>query len=144
MYGKRRVYEVIQNAPWLLSPWYLTPLALPVSIVLPEMPIANLKESFSAAAAKEKAGFTVNNLSPMDYTKLGTPSATDERWNRFHDYGPMSAGAGLLNSLIGGAEGEEAIIDFIRNVSSSPYSPTPSISPVDKVERMFPMGRQYE
>jgi hypothetical protein len=141
MYGKRRVYEVVQNAPWLLSPWYLTEFALPLSIMLPEMPIANLKESFSAAAAKEKADFTFNNLSPMDYFKLGIPSSSDDRYSRFHDYGPLSAGANLLNSLIGGPEGEEQILDYMRAGVKSPYSPIPEISPVDRVERMFPFGR---
>lgn len=144
MYGKRRFYEVVQNAPWLISPWYLMPIAVPVSGMLPSLPIANLKESFSAPAAKAKASFTFNNLSPMDYSSLKTPSSSDESYNKFHDYETMSAGASLLNSLIGGYEGEKEVLDFIRNISNSSYSPVPKISPVDIVERQIPLGRNYE
>ena len=144
MYGKRYFYETVQNAPWLISPWYLTPIAIPISGMLPALPIANLKESFSATAARAKAGYTFNNLSPIDYTNLKTPSKSDESFNKFHDYGPASAGAGLLNSLIGGPEGERAIVDMVRNVGNSPYTPIPNRSPVDIVERQFPFGRQYE
>jgi hypothetical protein len=54
-----------------------------------------------------------------------------------------SAGAALMNSLFG-TEGEEAIIDFIREISRNPYSPIPSQSPVDMVERQIPLGREYE
>jgi hypothetical protein len=41
------------------------------------IPLVNLKESFSARAAKAKASYTFNNLSPIDYMKLRTPSRTD-------------------------------------------------------------------
>jgi hypothetical protein len=44
--------------------------------------------------------------------------------------------------LIGGQEGEEEILDFIRDISKSPV--VPNMSPVDKVERIFPYGRKYE
>jgi hypothetical protein len=124
MYGKRRFYETIQN----MSP----------------IPLVNLKESFSAHAAKAKASYTFNNLSPMDYFNLGTPSSSDERYEKFHNYGVKSAGAGLLNSLIGGPEGEEEVLDFIRNLSTNPYTPIPTESPVDKIERQIPLGREYE
>lgn len=124
MYGKRRFYETIQN----MSP----------------IPLVNLKESFSAHAAKAKASYTFNNLSPMDYFNLGTPSSSDERYNKFHNYGAKSAVAGLLNSLIGGPEGEEEALDFIRSLSTNPYTPIPTESPVDKIERQIPLGREYE
>lgn len=123
MYGKRRFYETIQN----MSP----------------LPLVNLKESFSAHAARAKASYTFNNLSPVDYLNLGTPSRSDESWNKFHNYGPTSAGAGLLNSLIGGPEGEEQILEYVRSISNNPYSPVPNISPVDKLERAIPLGRTY-
>ena len=144
MYGKRWFYDTVQNAPWLIAPWYFMPEAWAASQLIPDIPISNIKESFSAPAAKAKASFTVNNLSPVDYFSLGTPSRSDESWNKFHDYGPTSAGAAALNSLIGGQHGEEEILDFIRSVSKSPYSPIPNISPVDKVERAIPLGRQYD
>ena len=124
MYGKRRFYEMIQN----MSP----------------IPLANLKESFSAHAARAKASYTFNNLSPMDYANLRTPSRSDESWDKFHNYGVMSAGAGLLNTLIGGPEGEEEVLDFIRGMSTNPYTPIPRMSPVDMVERQIPLGREYE
>lgn len=123
MYGKRRSYEFIQNVLGI--------------------PLVNLKESFSARAAKAKASYTFNNLSPIDYMKLRTPSRTDQSWERFHSYGKWSAGAALMNSLFG-TEGEEAVIDFIREISRNPYSPIPSQSPVDMVERQIPLGREYE
>lgn len=144
MYGKRYFYEAVQNAPWLISPWYTWLVTVPISNMTPHFPIGNLKESFSAHAAKAKAEYTFNNLSPMDYSNLKTPSSTEESYEKFHDYGIWSAGAGLLNTLIGGQEGEEEILDFIRGLSQSPYSPVPNISPVDKIERQIPLGRQYE
>lgn len=144
MYGKRWFYDTMQNAPWLIAPWYLMPAAWAGSQLIPNIPISNIKESFSAPAAKAKASFTVNNLSPVDYFSLGTPSRSDESWNKFHDYGPMSAGAAALNSMVGGQRGEEEILDFIRSISKSPYSPIPNKSPVDKVERAIPLGRQYD
>jgi hypothetical protein len=144
MYGKRWFYDTVQNAPWLIAPWYLMPAAWAGSQLIPNIPISNIKESFSAPAAKAKASFTVNNLSPVDYFSLGTPSRSDESWNKFHDYGPMSAGSAALNSVIGGQRGEEEILDFIRSVSKNPYSPIPNMSPVDKVERAIPLGRQYD
>jgi len=144
MYGKRYFYEAVQNAPWLIAPWYLWWLSVPASQMLPSMPIANLKESFSAYAAKAKAAYTFNNLSPMDYSSLRTPSASYESWEKFHTYDALSAGAGLLNSLSDTFGGEEAILDFIRGISKPKYSPIPNESPVDKVERMIPLGRQYD
>ena len=144
MYGKRYFYEAVQNAPWLLSPWYLMPAAIPLSVVAPQLPIANLKESFSAHAAKAKASYTFNNLSPMDYSNLRTPSSSDESYEKFHNYGPASIVAGSLNSLIGGPEGEEKILEYIREISKNPYTPIPNMNPVDKVERQIPLGRQYE
>lgn len=124
MYGKRRFYETIQN----MSP----------------LPLVNLKESFSAHAARAKASYTFNNLSPIDYSNLGTPSSSDESWEKFHTYKPMSYGAKLLNDLIGGREGEEEILDFIRGMSKYKYSPIPTMSPIDKIERQIPLGREYE
>lgn len=147
MYGKRRFYEVMQNAPWLIAPWWLDipiPVAPVISSYLPPLPLANLKESFSAPAAKAKASYTFNNLSPIDYLNLGTPSSSDESYDKFHNYGKWTTGARLLNSLLGGYEGEEEVLDFIRNLSKNPYSPVPKISPVDKVERMIPLGREYD
>lgn len=141
MYGKRYFYEAVQNAPWLLSPWYLMPAAIPLSVVAPQLPIANLKESFSAHAAKAKASYTFNNLSPMDYSNLRTPSSSDESYEKFHNYGPASIVAGSLNSLIGGPEGEEKILEYIREISKNPYTPIPNMNPVDKVERQIPLGR---
>ena len=124
MYGKRRFYETIQN----MSP----------------LPLVNLKESFSAHAARAKASYTFNNLSPVDYLNLRTPSRSDESWEKFHTYGKKSFIAGAANYLIGGPEGEEEILDYIRNISKNPYSPIPTESPVDKVERMIPLGREYK
>lgn len=124
MYGKRRSYEFVQN---MLG-----------------IPLVNLKESFSARAAKAKASYTFNNLSPIDYMKLRTPSSSDESWERFHTYGILSPGAAVLESLLGGPEGEEDVLDFIRNISTNPYSPVPTMSPVDRVERSIPLGREYE
>ena len=147
MYGKRRFYEAVQNAPWLISPWYTWWVTAPLyeASPIPQLPLANLKESFSANAARAKASYTFNNLSPMDYfssmSKRKTPSSTDESWNKFHDYGPMSYGAKMLNSLIGGPEGEEQAVDFIRNIGRNKAL---NMSPVDKVERQFSLGRQYE
>lgn len=142
MYGKRRVYEVVQNAPWLLSPVLLQPFAYVGTSLLPELPIANLKESFSASSAKAKASYTFNNLSPLDYFTNGVPSRTEESWNKFHNYGFTTFMAGAFNYVIGGQQGEEEILEYIRDISKSPV--VPSMSPVDKVERMFPYGRQYE
>lgn len=137
MYGKRRFYEAVQNTPWLVFPV--------VGFYMPEIPIANLKESFSAYAARAKSSYTFNNLSPVDYMKLGTPSSTDESYEKFHNYGPLSSGAWLFSSLLEKAGiGEEDVIDFIRSLQSSKYSPIPDRSPVDKVERMIPLGRQYD
>ena len=145
MYGKRKLYEAMQNAPWLIAPWYLMPEAWVVSQYLPPIPLANLKESFSAYAARAKASYTFNNLSPVDYMRLGTPSKTDESYEKFHDYTFNSSGAMMLNSLLNtfGVE-EEDVLDFIRELQQNEYSPIPSISPVDKVERMVPLGREYE
>jgi hypothetical protein len=135
MYGKRRFYETVQNAPWLIAPWYAMAPAYIASTYLPPIPLANLKESFSAPAAKAKASYTFNNLSPMDYFKLRTPSRSDESYEKFHTYGKWSIGAKMMNDLIGGFEGEEEVLDFIRDTSKNPYTPIPRISPVDKVER---------
>jgi hypothetical protein len=77
--------------------------------------------------------------------KLGTPSSTDESYEKFHNYGPLSSGAKLFNSLLEDVGyGEEDVIDFVRSLQSSKYSPIPDRSPVDKVERMIPLGRQYD
>lgn len=147
MYGKRRFYEVAQNAPWLLgftAPGFWKMAAVPATLYLPHLPLVNLKESFSASAAKAKASYTFNNLSPVDYTKLGTPSSSDESYEKFHNYGKWSKGSELLYDLFGGYEGEEEILEFIRDLSRNPNSPIPRISPVDKVERMIPLGREYD
>lgn len=109
---------------------------------MPELPIANLKESFSASSAKAKASYTFNNLSPLDYFTNGVPSKTEESWNKFHKYGFATFMAGAFNYVIGGQQREEEILEYIRDISKSPV--VPSMSPVDKVERMFPFGRQYE
>ena len=144
MYGKRAFYDVVQNAPWLLSPVISWPVTFAASTYIPEIPISNVKESFSAHAARAKASFTFNNLSPIDYFRLGTPSSTDESWEKFHTYNWWTKGAQTLNSLVGGPEGEEEILDLIRSASTSPYTPIPTMSPVDMVERKIPLGRQYE
>jgi len=99
---------------------------------------ANLKESFSAAAAKEKSEYTFNNLSPIDSYRLGIPSKSEESYEKFHKKDVKSLGANMLQDLIG-QEGEEDILNFIRDVGKSPV--VPNMSPVDKVERMFPYGR---
>lgn len=142
MYGKRALYETMQNAPWLIAPWYLWGVSVPISGMLPQTAPANLKESFSASAAKEKAEYTFNNLSPMDSYRLGIPSRSEESYEKFHNKDVKALGANMLQDLIGGQEGEEEILDFIRDVSKFPV--VPNMSPVDKVERMFPYGRQYE
>lgn len=77
----------------------------------------------------------------MDYFNLKTPSSSDESYEKFHNYGPASAIAWSLNSLIGRTEGEEKILDNIREISKNPYTPVPNISPVDKIERRIPLGR---
>lgn len=138
MYGKRSLYEAIQNAPWLVAPWFFGPITAPISGMLPKLPVANVKESFSAHAARAKAEFTFNNLSPIDRFDLGTPSSSEESYEKYHDYGALYSGAGLLNSLIGGEEGEEQIIDFIRGIGKTPLT---NESPVDKVENAIPLGR---
>ena len=144
MYGKRYFYEAVQNAPWLITPMWSWPISVPVSKAMPSVPLANLKESFSAHAAKAKASYTVNNLSPIDYFSLGVPSRSGDSYEKFHTYDKKAFAAGLLNDLIGGLEGESEIIDLIRDATKSPISPIPNKSPVDKVEQMFPMGRKYD
>ena len=147
MYGKRRFYEVVQNTPWLIGftvPGFYKIPATIASLYVPPIPLVNIKESFSAPAAKAKASYTFNNLSPIDYAKLGTPSSSDESYEKFHDYRAFSKPAQAAYELIGGYEGEEEILDFIRNISKNPYSPVPNISPVDKIERMIPLGRKYD
>lgn len=142
MYGKRQLYEAMQNAPWLIAPWYLWGVSIPISGMLPPIAPANLKESFSASAAKEKAEYTFNNLSPIDSYRLGIPSRSEESYEKYHNKDVKALGANMLQDLIGGQEGEEEILDLIRDVSKSPV--VPNMSPVDKVERMFPYGRKYE
>lgn len=147
MYGKRRFYEVVQNTPWLIgltAPGIWKIPATIAGVYAPPIPLVNLKESFSAPAAKAKASYTFNNLSPIDYAKLGTPSSSEESYEKFHTYGIFSKPAEAAYNLIGGYEGEEEILDFIRNISRNPYSPVPSISPVDKIERSIPLGRNYD
>ena len=149
MYGKRYFYEAVQNSPWLIAPWYINaiafPITIPISNALPDIPIANLKESFSAYSAEAKAGYTFNNLSPIDHFKLGTPSTTDESYEKFHDYGPGSSGAALLNSLMETAGiSEEDVLEFIRDAGKNPYTPIPRMSPVDMAERQIPLGREYD
>ena len=143
MYGKRYFYEAIQTYPVLAFPWYLSPITIPASMFLPEIPLANVKESFSSTAARAKSSFTFNNLSPADYLDLKTPSSSMESYEKFHDYGWGSPIAKGLYSLIGGQEGEQDIVNNLRDISNNPDIPVPNMSPVDKVERMIPLGRKY-
>lgn len=141
MYGKRYFYEAFQNAPWLITPVLTWPITIPILHALPNIPLANLKESFSAHAAQAKAGFTVNNLAPIEYFDLGTPSRSTDSFEKFHTYDWKSAGAGLFHNLIGGHQGEDNMINSIREAVKHPYSPIPNKSPVDKVEDLIPLGR---
>ena len=141
MYGKRWFYETVQNAPWLLAPGIWKAPAWVASRYLPEIPISNIKESFSSTAARAKAGYTFNNLSPLDYFGLGTPSKSIDSYEKFHNRAKWSPGSRALTSLIG-ESGEAEILDFIRDISRNPYSPIPNESPVDKVENIIPLGRQ--
>jgi hypothetical protein len=96
MYGKRALYETMQNAPWLIAPWYLWGISVPISGMLPQIAPANLKESFSASAAKEKAEYTFNNLSPIDSYRLGIPSRSEESYEKFHNKDVKALGANML------------------------------------------------
>ena len=143
MYGKRYLYETMQNAPWLISPWYTWLVTIPVSAMIPPVAPVNLKESFSSTAARAKASYTFNNLSPIDRFDLKTPSGSEESWDKFHNYKAGSSGAKLLYNLTNEYFGsEDELLEFIRDVGKSPV--IPNRNPVDKVERMFPFGREYD
>ena len=143
MYGKRYLYETMQNAPWLISPWYTWFATIPASAMIPPIAPVNLKESFSSTAARAKASYTFNNLSPIDRFDLKTPSGSEESWDKFHNYKAGSAGAKLLYNLTNEYFGsEDELLEFIRDVGKSPV--IPNRNPVDKAERMFPFGRKYD